>query len=382
MAPHMSEPDKTTAIIPTYNRPGMLVEAVESLLAQTLPPAEIIVVDDGSPTPLDQALSRFGDKVTYIRKQNSGKADTLNQTIPTAKHPFIWIFDDDDIAVPTALEVLSKALMTKPEADFAYGRYLRFDNELKPNGANLYDCGYWREATPETFLSDTLEDFFVHHPGLLVRRSAYEAVGPFSTRYSRLEDYEMLVRLARNGVPAIVDSVVFYQRQHDGLRLTDLAAEQRRQTWIDQEQVFFSELFTSLTLEEFLPTGVSISHPENKRRALIMRGIVRGRKKFWEEAFDDWMAAGQVLPEQALSDIEITALKRAIFSKYGCEEVLAGEGFKQANRQLSKLSPVGQQMAKAIARPMVWLSRQALAKGEVSKAAGFAQLFLSARFSS
>ena len=69
----------TTAIIPTFNRATFLVETLESVLSQSLPPAEILIIDDGSTDDTPQRMEACTDRIRYIRKENSGKAQAARQ---------------------------------------------------------------------------------------------------------------------------------------------------------------------------------------------------------------------------------------------------------------------------------------------------------------
>lgn len=82
----MSEPTVST-VIPAYRATRTIGRAINSLLAQTLPPDEIVVVDDGSPDALAAALEPYEGHVTLIRKPNGGAATARNVGIECARRP-------------------------------------------------------------------------------------------------------------------------------------------------------------------------------------------------------------------------------------------------------------------------------------------------------
>ena len=95
-----------TVLIPTYNRADWLIESLNSILEQTRRPDEILVINDGSTDDTLARLEAYREDVQVLNQDNSGKSAALNNAIAHAKGDFIWVFDDDDIAVPDALETL------------------------------------------------------------------------------------------------------------------------------------------------------------------------------------------------------------------------------------------------------------------------------------
>lgn len=373
--------EKTTVIVPTYNRGPLLVETLESLLGQTVIPDEIIVVDDGSPDDTAARMAAYEGRVRFVRKENSGKADTLNRTIPTVKNELVWIVDDDDIILPHTHELLSGLLRQNPQASFAYGRYDRFTVNETTGARKRFDGGHWRVVEPDMFFLATLQDFFAHHPGLLVRKSAYDAVGPFSMNYSRSEDYEMLVRLARQFGCVCTQDIVFLQRQHDDPRVGDLVGQDKRfARWIFEQQEMFKEVRETGSLTDYLPKGAvtgSDLSPALTRQALITRGTVMMRKKLWDFAFEDLHAACQVAgADGGLNARELWAIREALFSKYGCPELTADPSIATRLLALRTEGPAGRAIAKTFARALVWFIRKAVTQGKMGDAAQLSRLAL------
>lgn len=372
---------RTSVIIPTFNRGPLLVETLESVFGQTRAPDEIIVADDGSPDDTPERMAAYEGRIRYVRKANSGKADTLNQIIPAAAGDLIWIVDDDDIVLPDALETLVGLLDADPEAGFAYGRYERFAVDEASGEMRRFDGGHWRDVAPEAFLLATMQDFFVHHPGLLVRKSAYEAAGPFSLKYSRSEDYEMLIRLARSCRGAGTQKIVFLQRQHDDARAGGLVGRDERYTrWQVEEQEMFTEVRRTGRLADYLMSAAAAGEtlsPALKREALITRGSVMARKKLWHFAFEDFDAAcGPEMPAGPLDAREIRAIREALFSKYGCPELLDDPFVAEGLLALRGRGPVGAGIAGTFARALAWFIRRSLSEGRLGEAARLSGLAL------
>ena len=350
--------ERTSVILPTYNRADFLVEALDSVLNQSFPPAEVLVMDDGSTDDTALKMQPYGERIRYIQKKNSGKADTLNQALKLVKNPLVWIMDDDDIAFPDALENLTKLLNGKPNTGIAYGRYQRFTINEKTKEKSIQSAGYWADCAGQDFFQTILQDFFVHHPGMLVRKTAYDAAGPFSLEYPRLEDYEMLVRLAQVTKATSTNEIIFEQRQHDGDRVGGLSADKRTQRWIDEEKQLFSKLYNDLPLGCYCTNSSDPEVSTEKREALIKRSVVMARKKLWPFALSDLKEAANLHPSSdELNEREISALRHILFSKYGSSEFIQEPFINSELKKISTLSPTGKAIVKSIARSQLWFIR-------------------------
>jgi len=112
-----------SVVIPAYKAAGTIRHAIESVLAQTRAPEEIVVVDDGSPDDLASALESFGGLVTLIRKENGGAASARNLGIDRSRGDLIAFMDADDHWEPTKLARQLAALEAHPRVGLAATRY-------------------------------------------------------------------------------------------------------------------------------------------------------------------------------------------------------------------------------------------------------------------
>ena len=111
---------KISVVIPAHNRPDLLLEAIESIAAQTHPNWEVVIVDDGSSPaiPLDQLKSHLGGKAIFLRHDKScGVAGAKNAGIKAATGEIITLLDDDDLLAPSALERIDEAFTCRPDLD-------------------------------------------------------------------------------------------------------------------------------------------------------------------------------------------------------------------------------------------------------------------------
>jgi glycosyltransferase involved in cell wall biosynthesis len=122
MEQHMSTPS-VSVVIPAYRAAGFIDRPLDSLLGQTRPPAEILVVDDGSPDDLAAAVRPYRDRVTLIRKSNGGAASARNLGVDRARGEFVAFLDADDYWAPQKLERQLGLFAAHPELGLVCGRW-------------------------------------------------------------------------------------------------------------------------------------------------------------------------------------------------------------------------------------------------------------------
>ncbi|MEW6582696.1 MAG: glycosyltransferase family 2 protein [Actinomycetota bacterium] len=137
-----AEAPRISAVIPTYNRAALVVRAVRSVLAQTRPPDEVIVVDDGSTDDTAARLAGLGDdRVRVVSQTNAGAAAARNRGVAEATGDWVAFLDSDDLWVPGHLEALDGAIRaTAGVADLYFG-----DTGMAA-GAGGEPSSFWREA--------------------------------------------------------------------------------------------------------------------------------------------------------------------------------------------------------------------------------------------
>jgi glycosyltransferase involved in cell wall biosynthesis len=178
---------KFTVVIPTYQRPELVQQAVQTVLAQTFQDFEIIVVDDGSPEPI--RLSTADDRVRVIRHEtNRGPSAARNTGIRAARGELVAFLDSDDAWLPRKLEKQA-ALMENT----AYGACVtgyEYDTEE--------GCSVEIPRKPKSWLRELAMGCRLS-PGttLAVRRTCYEAVGFYDEALTRHEDYDWLLRFVQ-----------------------------------------------------------------------------------------------------------------------------------------------------------------------------------------
>lgn len=303
--PARSEPT-VSVVLATYNRAHFLPQALDSLLNQTRPPDEIIVVNDNSTDDTDDVLKRYGARIRYIPQQvNAGKPAALNHAIPLAEGSHIWLFDDDDVALPDALQTHIDFLSTHPDIDFSYS-----DKFIFSGGGDIWDKSEWSVSRmpplpPTEFLIRTMESMNTLMQGMLIPARCYHAVGLFDEALLRCEDHDMVLRLARHFRGGNVGQPTFVYRDHAGMRGADddaHAASERFAVMLRYRQGIFRQVRAQYPLECYLPgdgqsAGQGVMEGSALTHALLQRSCVMFRHGLADEAIEDLAQGLAHLPE-------------------------------------------------------------------------------------
>lgn len=284
-------PPTVAVIIPTYNRAHFIGQAIGSVLNQTRPPDEVIVVDDGSTDGTAAAVQAFGERVRYTRKENAGKPVALNHVMPEVESEYIWLMDDDDVALPNALATHLAFLAKHTDIDFSYGAYYSFSGNHPPN-MNSLSSDAIAAAAPDGLFVRAMVHYPFYLQAALVPRRCYEAVGPFDESLTFGEDYEMILRLARRFRGGNVGAPTFCLRIHSGLRgpaHERRAASDRDKAFSDYDHRIFARLHATLPLAEYLPcrTEAGALNSMELRQARLQRACIMSRHGLFEQAFED-----------------------------------------------------------------------------------------------
>jgi len=116
----MSDTQPTVSvIIPTYNRADRVTRAIDSALAQTVPPMEVIVIDDGSTDNTQEVLAAYGDRIHVVYQANAGVSAARNTGLELATGELIALLDSDDIWLPHKLELQLQVFALDEDLDRA-----------------------------------------------------------------------------------------------------------------------------------------------------------------------------------------------------------------------------------------------------------------------
>jgi glycosyltransferase involved in cell wall biosynthesis len=213
-----------SVIVPTYNSGRFLGEAIDSILAQTVVPDQIIVVDDGSTDDTEQVMARY-PQVEYIRQANGGVSSARNAGLDAARGDFVTFLDADDRWRPEFVERMLSCVSDDPSIVFAFCNFVRFEH---PSGRVLSDqFRYYPELvrpgpgsrvriSPVDAFSRlvSMSDIPAFTPMMMVNRALLGTLR-FDRRLAICEDLHWTLQLAMRGAVTYTDDILADVRRHE-----------------------------------------------------------------------------------------------------------------------------------------------------------------------
>ena len=193
---------RISAVVPLYNGASFIIEAIRSILAQTRPVAEILVVDDGSTDSGPDLVQELAadHPITLLRKPNGGQSSARNFGIAQASGTHIALLDQDDAWYPDHIEILARPFL-EPAARPLGWSYANLDEMDEAGQLMIRRCLRFSPSPhPKRDVDDCLRhDMFVLPSASLFTREAFDAVGGFDESLSGYEDDDLFLRMFRAG---------------------------------------------------------------------------------------------------------------------------------------------------------------------------------------
>ncbi len=213
-----------SVIIPSYNRAPLLARAIESVLAQTLSPCEIIVVDDGSSDGTAELVSNNFPQCRYIQQPNSGVSSARNRGIAASSGEWLAFLDSDDEWLPTKLAAQKSTLESEPNHLICHTKEIWIRNGKRVNAMKKHQkSGGW------IFLN-CLPLCIISPSAVIIHRSLLEEVGTFDEALPVCEDYDLWLRICNHNPVVFVTEpqIIKYGGHEDQLSRSEWGMDRFR----------------------------------------------------------------------------------------------------------------------------------------------------------
>jgi len=243
----MSQSPTVSIVIPTYNRADYIAETIESVLAQTYPLAEIIVIDDGSTDNTREIVAKFEPQVKYVWQKNAERGAARNHGLRSATGEYIAFLDSDDVWLPNKIEQEINIFNSNQQAGLVYSDVQIID----VHGNFLHNIK--RKGFSGKVTAHLLRDNFVSIGSHLIKTQVALASGGFreERQLSGSEDWEFWVRLSTQVEFAHLPQITAKIRTHPNNTMTNAAGMERSMSYA--YELVKSSNYLSLTQKNILP---------------------------------------------------------------------------------------------------------------------------------
>jgi len=241
---------KISVVVPAYNAAGTIAATLQALLAQTVPPHEIVVVEDGSKDNTREALQPFADRVTLIFQENSGVSATRNRGVAETTGDWVAFCDADDLWHPEKLRVVHDVIAAAPDYDLIFHDFWTIVDDRLVEARATHSPGTMfplfreqpvtlRQILPAHRVVETgarefpvvdtwgghafrwmILSSFLMPSTVAMRRSRFVGVGGFDAEFRYAEDTEFFLRLSKTTSFLWIDCSLTGYRQASGTLLT------------------------------------------------------------------------------------------------------------------------------------------------------------------
>ena len=263
----------TSVIIPTYNRWPLVVEAVDSVLAQSFQDIEIIVVDDGSTDGTTNRLAKFDGRLRLFTTTRRGVAAARNFGVSQAQGYYVAFLDSDDLWLPGKLQTQIAFLDRHPEIQIC-----QTDEIWVRNGVRVNPKAMHRKPSGDIFVR-SLDLCLISPSAVMMTRELFQCIGGFDESFPVCEDYDLWLRVTSvYSVPLIPEALVVKRGGH--------ADQLSRSLWgMDRYRV--------LALQKILRSGLD-GVPRTAARDVLRRKVLilaqGARKRGKEQEAQDYEA--------------------------------------------------------------------------------------------
>jgi glycosyltransferase involved in cell wall biosynthesis len=248
-----------SVILPVYNGENYLRFAIESVLEQTIPDYELIVIDDGSVDSTPDIVRAYDvPQIRYVRQENTGVSGAFNHGLRLAQGRYISWLSHDDVFMPSKLEKQVNAISNASEPSVCYTDIQMIDSDGKV---------FLDRRLPDSSREDALRNVLTGglicsaSYSILYDRRCIEEVGMYSMVWRYAQDVDMLARLAQRFRLIHVPEFLMQVREHTARGI-------RSKNWEREITRYFAEQLNSTSIEELFPDTKPVTRVERARAFL------------------------------------------------------------------------------------------------------------------
>jgi glycosyltransferase involved in cell wall biosynthesis len=244
-----------SAIIPSFNHGGYIAEAIESVLDQSVQPAEIIVVDDNSSDNSMQVINKYQKNVRIIRHmENLGGAAALNTGLKESKQEYVAILNSDDVWK-------SEKIARQSEYMKAHNLFLSFttaqiidtQSNVIGNPDRIYDVFKITEPHQNSYLNHFFTfGNFLCHPTLFAKRDIFNDTNGYNNKLVQLPDFYQWIHFAKKYEIGILNEKLTQYRYVPGLNTSDQSSTRTRTVSRNELFYIFDSFFDGISNQKLM----------------------------------------------------------------------------------------------------------------------------------
>jgi hypothetical protein len=219
-----------SVVIPTYNRIDLLTKTVDTVVNQSMPAKEIIIVDDGSSDGTTEKMSAYHEKIKVIRIENSGEMIARNKGVSVVTGKYIAFCDSDDLWEKNHLENMMYLWKINPSINAAFANFRIVRDEIWSDSSKFDDApaDFWRNFHVELegkygiFFKPPIENLVLFNPffpsAMVVRTDFFRSIGGWDEAWNRKmsQDFATTLRVAEHPPIGLALRPTVGIRKHSG----------------------------------------------------------------------------------------------------------------------------------------------------------------------
>lgn len=284
-------------VVPVYNGARYLREALDSLLDQSYPHLDVVVVDDGSTDDTPAILAAYGTRLRVLRQANRGQAAAMNAGWAASRGEVLSYLSCDDRLRPGAVATAVQALTDHPETLAVYGDYALID----PSSAVLSEVQAPSFAHAEVVATASCPP----GPGVFVRREAHALAGPWDEHLHQVPDLDYWLRLGLYGPITHLSHVLADFREHEASATFRAPTRDRAEEPVGMYERFFSR--------RDLPASIAVLRPRALAHVHVMAARAHLRAGRLRDAARHVLRAGALAPRVVASGRAARLLASGLF---------------------------------------------------------------------